>query len=200
MENISFYAVIIINSVIGVRYCYLTVKKKIQPSLAMWLFFTIAVCGSLFSYLLDGNFSPLDNILNTTDILLCGSISLTILFFGHSSSRFNRFDLACLAFVIIIMLFWAFSKAHFATHLSLQLVQLIAYFPVINRMWKAGENRESFFTWILLFAVSAVSLFSAKGTLALIYSGRALFCVSTLLFLMVRIELKKKRLLQKSEL
>ena len=71
MEKLSFYTVILINIIIGVRYTTLTIQKRINPSLAMWVFFTIAVTGSLFSYLFEGNFTPWDNILNTTDIVLC---------------------------------------------------------------------------------------------------------------------------------
>ncbi len=162
----------------------------------MWIFFTIAVIGSLFSYLGEGNYQPMDNILNTSDIILCSVISLVILFFGDRQSLFDRFELCCLGIVVVILLFWFFSKAHFITHLALQLILTIAYLPVIKRMWKAGKNTESFLTWILLFIVSAISLFTAKGILAYIYSLRALFCVSFLLFLMIRIEYKiqqKKR-------
>lgn len=192
MEKISFYSVIILNTIISVRYCYLTAKKRISPSLAMWVFFLIAVIGSLFSYLLDGDFSPMDNILNTADILLCTSIIITILFFGEKSSLFNRFDIICLGGVLLILFFWFFSKAHFVTNLSLQLIQAIGYIPVVNRMGKAKKNNESFLTWILLFLVTTISFFTAKGILAFIYSARALICISLLLFLMVRIELKKK--------
>jgi len=191
MEDLAYYSVIAINSIIGVRYCYLTIKKKIEPSLAMWIFFTIAVIGSLFSYLQEGDFSPSDNILNTSDIVLCSSISLTILLFGKKSSRFNRFDLFCLGAVSVILLFWFFSKEHFITNLSLQLIQAIAYLPVVNRMWNAGESSESFLTWILILTVSIISLFTTNGLLGLLYSARAIFCVLTLLILMVRIEIKK---------
>lgn len=193
MKNLSFYGVLIINSIILIRYSYLTIRKRIEPSLAMWVFFTIAVVGSLFSYILDGGYSPLDNILNTSDIVLCGTVSLVILLFGGKEARFNRFELECLAIVVLILTFWYFSKAHFTTNLSLQFIQLIAYIPVYNRMWKAGRNTESFTTWGLLLAVSIVSLFSARGTLALVYSWRATLCVSALLVLMIRLELKKNR-------
>ncbi len=192
MENLPHYLVILLNLIIGIRYCTLTIRKKINPSLAMWTFFLIAVIGSLFSYLLESDFSPWDNILNTTDIVLCLSISLTILVFGDSKTRFSRFDKGCLGAVFLILLFWLFSKAHFATHLSLQLIQVIAYFPVIVKMWKACENNESFFTWICILLVSVVSLFSAKGVLAAVYSVRAIVCVLILLFLMIRIEVKSR--------
>lgn len=193
MEKLSFYTVILINIIIGVRYTTLTIQKKINPSLAMWVFFTIAVTGSLFCYLFDGNFTPWDNILNTTDIVLCSSITLVILIFGDHSSRFNKFDIYCLIAVVFILLFWLFSKAHFATHLSLQLIQAIAYFPVFQRMIKNKKNTESFVTWILLLTVTVVSLGSSKGILAFVYAGRAIVCISTLLILMVYFEMKRHR-------
>lgn len=192
MDEVAFYGVLLINSIILLRNSYLTIRKRIEPSLAMWLFFTIAVVGSLFSYLLEGDYSPLDNILNTSDIILCAMLSLVIFLFGGKEARFNRFELICLAVVMAILAYWYFSKAHFATNLSLQLIQFIAYTPVYNRMWKAGRNTESFMTWTLLFIVSALSLFTAKGTLAIVYSLRATICVGALLFLMIRLELKSR--------
>ena len=45
MEKLSFYTVILINLIILVHYCIQTIRKKINPSLAMWVFFTIAVAG-----------------------------------------------------------------------------------------------------------------------------------------------------------
>jgi len=192
MQVFAFYAVLIINSIILFRYSSLTIRKKIEPSLAMWIFFTIAVVGSLSSYLLEGDFSPLDNILNTSDIVLCGTVSLVIFFFGGREARFNRFEIGCLVVVLFILTFWYFSKAHFATNLSLQLIQFMAYIPVYYRMWKAGRNTESFTTWGLLLAVSLISLFTAKGLLAVVYSSRASICVAVLLILMIRLELKKE--------
>ena len=111
MNEIAFYGILVINTIILTRNSYLIVTRRIKPSLAMWLFFTIAVVGSLFSYMLDGNYSPLDNILNTSDIVLCGSLSLVILFFGGKEARFNRFDLACLAVVLLILVYWFFFQS-----------------------------------------------------------------------------------------
>lgn len=193
MENWSHYLVIIINAIFCIRYCTLTVQKKITPSLAMWFFFTIAVSGSLFSYLLESNYSAWDNILNSSDLILCSIVTITILFFGKRESKFDKFDLFCLAIVVLILLFWFYSKAHFSTHISLQIIQAIAYIPVIRKMIKSGKNNESFIAWILLLLVSAVSLFSAKGVLAIIYSVRATFCVALLLLLMTYFELKTRR-------
>ncbi len=155
-------------------------------------FFTFAVIGSLISYLCEGSYTPLDNILNTSDIVLCGTLSIVILIFGSKETRFNIFEIKCLCIVLLILVFWYFSKAHFVTNLSLQLIQFIAYFPVYNRMWRSGRNRESFLTWILLFLVSILSLLTANGVLAAIYSLRATFCTAMLLILMIRVEVKNR--------
>lgn len=192
MEKVSFYSVIILNLIINIYYIVLTVKKKIRPSLAMWLFFLLAVVGSLFSYMLEGDFSPLDNILNTSDVLLCLSITITIAIFGDKFSKFNKTDIICLTFVAVILVFWHFSKAHFATHLSLQVIQAMAYIPVFQRMLKSEKNNESFLVWGIVLFISVLSLFTAKGILAYIYIIRAIVCVFILLLFMTYLELKNR--------
>lgn len=190
MEKISFYLVIVLNLIINIHYVRLTLMKKIKPSLAMWLFFLIAVVGSLFSYLLEGDFTPWDNILNTSDILLCLSMVVVIALFGDNFMKFNKSDYLCLLAVVFILIYWFFSKRHFNTHLSLQVIQALAYIPVFQRMLKSKRNSESFSVWILVLLISIISLFTAKGTLAYVYSIRAIVCVSLLLLLMFYLEIK----------
>lgn len=192
MEKFSFYSVIILNLIITVYYVVLTVRRKIKPSLAMWIFFLIAILGSLFSYMLEGDFTPLDNILNTSDILLSLSITVTIALFGDKFSKFNKTDIICLVIVTGILVFWYFSKAHFTTHLSLQVIQAMAYIPVFQRMLKSGKNNESFTVWGVVLLISVLSLFTAKGILAYIYSIRAIVCVIILLSFMAYLELKNR--------
>lgn len=174
------------------RYCILTYRQKIKPALAMWVFFSLAVAMSLTTYMAEGDFSLLDNILNTTDLLLVSTVTVFIYLFGDKSSKFTRFDKACLVAVIIITLFWFITKTHFVTHLLIQNILVIAYFPVIKRLWKSNENTEPFSVWILLMIAPVFALFSSKGILATVYSVRAIASTSILLLLMLRIELKKR--------
>ncbi|MBN1646940.1 MAG: hypothetical protein JW874_02805 [Spirochaetales bacterium] len=193
MDDPAFYGVLIINSVILVRNSALIISGKIEPSLAMWAFFSIAVTGSLVSYLLDGHYSPLDNILNTSDIVLCLVQTAVIFIFGGKKARFNKFEYFCLSAVLLILVFWIFSKAHFVTNLGLQLILVIAYIPVYYRMIRAGKNTESFVTWGLLSAISLLSLLTAKGTLAYVYSLRSMICTGALLVLMGVMQMRWKR-------
>ncbi|HSQ86782.1 MAG TPA: hypothetical protein VLM43_18880 [Desulfobacterales bacterium] len=191
MRETSIIIVVAINLFILVRYCWLIWKKRIKPALAMWVFFSIAVGGSLVTYLSSGDYSLLDNILNTSDLVLVVIVSVFVFIFGDRSTRFNRFDIGCLVAVLGIMAFWLISQHHVVSHVSIQVILVIAYFPVINRIWKSNENTESFAAWIGLFLTPCISLLSSKGILATIYSLRAIISTSILLALMVRAELKQ---------
>lgn len=198
MRFFSIYAVSLINLIITVRYCILLYKKKTQPALAMWVFFSIAVFMSLVTYLADGNFSIWDNILNATDLILVATVSIAIFIFGEKSSRFTAFDKGCLIAVGAIIGYWIITQNHLATNLAIQSILVIAYFPVIKRLTESKSNSEPFSVWILMLIAPCIALLSSKGEMASIYSWRAIICVSLLLLLMLRIELLARKLKQET--
>jgi len=193
MREFSIVSVSLLNLIITIRYCRLLYLQKIKPALAMWVFFSIAVGMSLITYLAKDNFSLWDNILNTTDLILVVTVSIAILIYGDKSSKFTKFDTGCLIAVLLAIIFWVFTQNHLITNLSIQLIMVVSYFPVIKRLIESKENTEPFSVWILMMLVPAFSLISSKGMLATIYSLRAIICVALLLLLMVRIEMLKKR-------
>ncbi len=188
MKEFSIISVSIINIIIGLRYCILTYKQKIKPALAMWAFFSLAVAMSLTTYMAEGDFSLWDNILNTTDLLLVSTVTVFIFIYGDKSTKFTRFDKFCLLAVVLITLFWFVTKTHFLSHIMIQGVLVIAYFPVIRRLWMSRENTEPFSVWILLMIAPIFALLSSKGILADVYSYRAIASTGLLLLLMLRIE------------
>ena len=192
MRETSIIAVVAINFFILMRYCWLIWKDRIRPALAMWVFFSIAVGGSLATYLSAGDYGFLDNIQNTTDLVFVVTVTVFVFIFGDRSTRFNRFDLACLIAVLIIVVLWLIFQNHVVSNISIQAILVIAYFPVVSRIWKSNENTESFVVWIGLFLAPCISLLSSKGLLATIYSLRAIISISVLLALMVRAELKQR--------
>ena len=193
MKIFANYLVSLINLFILTRYCWLLYKKRISPSLAMWSFFSIAVAMSLITYLAKDSYSLSDNILNTTDLILVVTISIAIFVFGDKSSRFNKFDLGCLGAVTLIIIFWLISSNHLATNISIQVILVIAYIPVVKRMLQLKKNTEPFSVWIALLIAPIISLISNEGLLASIYAYRAIACTSLLLFLMIRIELINRK-------
>jgi hypothetical protein len=193
MKEFSIYAVILITLTIMIRYIILLVKKEIKPALAMWLFFSVAIVMSLITYRSDGGYGLLDNIMNTVDLIYVVTVCIAIFLFGDKSSKFTRFDKGCLAAVIMILLFWIFTRNHWLTNLLMQAVLVIAYFPVVKRLIESRENTEPFSVWIGMLLAPSLALLSSKGTLATIYSVRAIICVSLLLLLMLRIEFLKMK-------
>ncbi len=192
MREFSIISVSLLNLIITIRYCWLLYKGTIKPALAMWVFFTIAVGMSLITYLAKDNFSIWDNILNTTDLVLVLTVSIAIAIWGDKSSRFTKFDTGCLIAVIIAILFWAITQNHLITNLSIQLIMVVSYFPVIKRLFESKENSEPFSVWIMMMLVPVFSLLSSKGLLATIYSVRAIVCVGILLLLMLRVEMMRR--------
>lgn len=193
MRTFSILAVCATNILIGLRYVYLIRRDRIRPALAMWVFFTIAVIGSLATYLSEGGYGLLDNILNSADLLLCGGVALAIVLWGDRSSRFSRFDVGCLGAVLLIIVVWAATRQHSLAHLAIQLILVIAYFPVIKRLWRSDRNTESFTMWIGLLLAPIFSLLSSKGTLATIYAVRAIVSTALLLVLMTRVEIRSRK-------
>jgi hypothetical protein len=193
IRKISIISVSLLNLAITGSYCWLTYKQKIKPALAMWIFFTIAVAISLATYLKSDHFSLFDNILNTTDLALAAAVSVAIYLFGDHTTRFTRFDKGCLIAVMVIVLFWFITKNHVITHGLTQGILVIAYFPVVSRLWKTRENSESFLVWTGMLLAPMLSLLSSKGVLATIYSVRAIICIMVLMALMLRVEYLAKR-------
>ncbi len=194
VEVLSIAAVCAINLGVGFRYCWLLRKRTISPALAMWVFFTIATVGSLVTYLGEGSFTPMDNILNTADIVLVITVMVFIGVYGDRSTRFSRFDYGCLAAVSAVVFAWLVTGQHVVAHSSIQAIMVIAYFPVVRRLWRARRNTESFTMWVGLMLAPLFSLLSSQGVLATVYAVRASVCSGLLLLLMIKAERAQRRL------
>ena len=195
MRIFSIASVCSINLIIGLIYIVQIRRRQIKPALAMWIFFTIATVGSLLTYLADGDFSPLDNILNLADFFLVFPVSLAILFYGGRSTRFNRFDVGCLIAVVLILISWILTRQNVIGHSAIQLILVIAYFPVVKRMWRAPRNTESYVMWVGLMVAPIFSLLSSKGLLAMVYAVRSMVGPALLLLLMGWKAWQRKRMM-----
>lgn len=197
LKEFSVISVVLINSFLTIRSFILIKQRKIQPALAMWLFFTIAVAISLITFKSSGDLRFIDNILNTTDLVYVLTVTIAIWIYGDISTKFDKFDLICLGAVFIIFIFWILTQNHFISNLLVQFILVIAYFPTIKRFIKTKKNTESFTIWILMLVVSSISLLSTSGLLATVYSLRAVISIGLLLLFMTYLELSQKEI-QKS--
>jgi hypothetical protein len=193
VQTFSIISVSLIMVFLTIRYIWQLVKKEIQPALAMWIMFSVAVGMSLMTYLAEDNYGFLDNILNTVDVFYVVTISVAIAIFGGKSSKITKFDKGCLLVVSMIVIFWIFTQNHLVTNFLIQSVLVIAYFPVIKRLLQTRQNSEPFLIWIGMLIAPVFSLLSSKGLLATVYSVRAIICVGLLLLLMLWVEVTGKK-------
>jgi len=192
IRTFSIYSVTLITILLATRYIWQLVRKEIKPALAMWIMFSIAVAMSLITYLKEGNYEFTDNILNSVDVIYVITVSVAIAIFGEKSSKITRFDLGCLIVVGLIVVFWLFTQNHLVTNFMIQTILVIAYFPVVKRLFETRVNSEPFLIWTGMLIAPVLSLLSSKGLLATVYSVRAIICVGTLLLLMLWIEVSGK--------
>ena len=193
MKTFSIISVSLVTLLLAVRYIWQLVKKEIQPALAMWVMFSVAVSMSLITYLKEGNYGFTDNILNSVDVIYVMTVSLAIAFIGDQRSKITRFDMGCLVIVGLIVIFWIFTQNHLVTNFMIQTILVIAYFPVVKRLFENRVNTEPYLIWVGMLIAPVLSLLSSKGMLATVYSVRAIVCVSTLLVLMAWIDFSGKK-------
>jgi len=193
MKTFSILSVSLITILLAVQYIRQLIKNEIQPALAMWVMFSVAVAMSLITYLKEGNYGFTDNILNSVDVIYVVTISVAIAIFGDKSSKITRFDLGCLIVVALIVVFWLFTQNHLVTNFMIQTILVIAYFPVVKRLLETRENTEPFLIWAGMLIAPFLSLLSSKGLLATVYSVRAIICVGSLLLIMLWIEVSGKK-------
>ena len=192
IRTFSIYSVTLITILLATRYIWQLVRKEIKPALAMWIMFSIAVAMSLITYLKEGNYEFTDNILNSVDVIYVITVSVAIAIFGEKSSKITRFDLGCLIVVGLIVVFWLFTQNHLVTNFMIQTILVIAYFPVVKRLFETRVNSEPFLIWTGMLIAPVLSLLSSKGLLATVYSVRAIICVGSLLLIMLWIEVSGK--------
>ena len=188
MKTFSILSVTIITVLLAVSYISQLLKKQIKPALAMWVMFSIAVAMSLITYLKEGNYGFTDNILNSVDVIYVITVSVAIAIWGDHTTKITRFDLGCLIVVGLIVVFWLFTQNHLVTNFMIQTILVIAYFPVVKRLFETRKNTEPFLIWFGMMIAPVFSLLSSKGLLATVYSVRAIICVGTLLLIMLWIE------------
>ena len=92
MKAFSIISVSLITVLLAVSYIWQILKKKIQPALAMWVMFSVAVAMSLITYLKEGNYGFTDNILNSVDVIYVITVSAAIAIWGDHTSKITRFE------------------------------------------------------------------------------------------------------------
>lgn len=182
----------------NIIYCVFIIKGSVHPTLMTWILFFFAVSLSFGTYWSSGKHSFLNNICNTGDLISVLLIIVIIVFWGKNIRfNINILEIICILFSFIILIFWRVTKSHEISNIFLQVIMIIAYFPTFHQLWISYKSSESIIYWILVL-FSGISGFITgtlvKDPLAMIYSGRSVVMVFILIFLILRLTIKKNRL------
>lgn len=188
------YVVTILMLIVGFRYSWLTWQGEIQPVLATWVLFLVAVGLSFMTYWSTTKHSVAGNIINVVDLFNVCLIMFSILVLGKNIRLgFNLFEIGCLVASGTILIFWRLSRKHATSNMALQAIMTVAYFPMFYQLWHASRNTEQLGVWVLVWVASAIALIPAtidRDKLGFIYAMRSLSMVSVVLILMFRINLR----------
>ncbi len=167
------------------------IDRKVNPALSTWVIILAASSMSFASYLASGNHDIVAGILNASDVLSTLIISCTIIFFGLTRWKLKPFEKYYFMGLILIGVFWFFTRNPFDSNLLIQLLISIGYIPTAHNIIASERNTESFTVWGLIFAASVISLYPSihawlqnGNVLAFIYSLRSVVMIGCMLILM----------------
>ena len=178
-------------------YCNEIKRGVVSPPPATFIIAAITFSLALFMYSKKENWSFSANIGLTSAFLSSSTICIYLILKLIREKRlfleinlWQRFTLMSAGIVFVI---WMITDNAFLSYVLLQLAALIAYTPVIQKLWNAKKNSESLVFWgslMLSTIVASYAAYERNDTEAWIYICRAL--PSTLLVFVLILRVKKR--------
>lgn len=184
-------------------YIRQVLTRNIRANLANWIVGTTAINLSLVTYLSGPSPSLIGSAFNAASgasaLLVLAAVFLVTKQDGLPVS-FNPFQRKCLWFsagitALWIFIVWGLHRTGTIPNLLTQVMLIVSYAILIERLWGADKHTESLLTWSCIFASSCVSMYTAwckQDWLSGIYAGRSIVMCGALLFVLFRLEFKAR--------
>lgn len=193
--QISVWITAIIMMAGSFYYCGEIKKGVVSPPPATFIIAAGTFSLSLFMYSRKPDWSFSANIGLTSAFLsawtVCIYLTVKLLKeekFFLSINLWQKFALISASAVFVI---WIITDNAFVSYVLLQLAALIAYTPVIQKLWNAKKNSESIVFWSSLMLSSLVASYAAyerNDTEAWIYIFRAVPSILLVIILILRVK------------
>ena len=177
-------------------YCFEIKKGTVSPPPATFIIAAVTFTLSLFMYSRKPNWSFTANIGLTSAFLsawiVCIYLTTKLLRERNFFLSINNWQKFALTSALVVFIVWIITNNAFASYLLLQIAALIAYTPVIQKLWNAKKNSESLIFWTSLMLSSLVASYAAyerNDIEAWIYIFRAV--PSTLLVIILILRVKR---------
>jgi hypothetical protein len=191
--EISVWITAIIMMAGSFYYCFEIKKGIVSPPPATFIIAAVTFTLSLFMYSRNPNWSFTANIGLTSAFLsawtICIYLSAKLLREGKFFLSINNWQKFALCSALVVFIIWVITNNAFVSYLLLQIAALIAYTPVIQKLWNAKKNSESLIFWTSLFLSSLVASYAAyqrNDTEAWIYIFRAVPSTLLVVFLTLK--------------
>lgn len=180
-------------------YCYLILREKVSPPPATFIILSLTFPLAFYMYMQKPDWSFTANIGLTSACLSVWVVGATLLTKLSLQKKLrvelNRFQRITILASLLILVFWFVTKDSRIAYILLQVSALIGYIPVIQKLWKATENKDSIIFWLSLFLSTCVSSYAAwerNDIESWIYIIRAFPSVLLVVILMIRVELRSR--------
>ncbi len=137
-------------------YIYLVLANRIKPVLTAWIIISVTMTLGLVSYWLSPAPTFAGGIGNMTGAVSTDSIILAVVWKNRSFS-FSSFQKKCLAMAGAILIIWGILRfivggeiAAAVSNILTQVVMVIGFTPLVERLWKTRADTEALFTWSMV--------------------------------------------------
>ncbi len=171
-------------------------KKEVNPALAMWFLFALAVSLSTVSLLFESSWNWEAAAFGIADMAMCISVSVGIIRRDGNKIVLDSFEKYYIGVILGAVSFWVLTKNSVGMNVVAQSLLIAAYVPTVRRMAREKKNTEPLSIWYCSLANSILSLYLSIGSgevLAVIYSVRSLLSTSFLLTLMHKYERRNRK-------
>ena len=191
--------VVVLDLLVGARYCAKIMGGRSSPRLATWLIFELGVVMSLVTYYASGDHSLAKAALNLTDaVVVTGIIAALLIRERGGGIRFTKNERLCLVISGITIVAWAITRTAWIGFVGFQVVMTVAYAPTIESLWevKRGGAPEPVEAWSVNAVAALIGVVvDATGThdyVAMLYPLRACLLCLVVVGLVVRWNLKAR--------
>jgi hypothetical protein len=191
--------VVVLDLLVGARYCAKIMGGRSSPRLATWLIFELGVVMSLAAYFASGDHSLAKAALNLTDaVVVTGIIAALLIRERGGGIRFTKNERLCLVISGITIVAWAITRTAWIGFVGFQVVMTVAYAPTIESLWevKRGGAPEPVEAWSVNAVAALIGVVvDATGRhdyVAMLYPLRACLLCLVVVGLVVRWNLKAR--------
>ncbi len=139
-------------------YIYLVLTNRIKPVLTAWIIISITMTLGVVSYWYSPVHTIAGGIGNITGAVSTDSIILAVIW-KNRSFQFNSFQKKCLAMAGGVLVVWGILRfivggeiAAAISNVLTQVVMVIGFTPLVERLWRGRMDTESLFTWSMICA------------------------------------------------